>query len=259
MHTFLRKQLYRLKENNQKAFAVLVDPDKIAPENVPDFILQLEQCKVDILLVGGSLIQDNHITELVPQIKSRTDIPVVLFPGSAQQIVPTADAILFLSLISGRNPDFLIGQQVLAAPMIRQANLEVLATGYMLIDAGNITTANYMSHTLPIPHDKPNIAVCTAMAGEMLGHHLIYMDGGSGAQRSISSVMISSVRKHLEIPLIVGGGIRSKEEALRIWESGADMIVIGNAIEADGGFNLMEEVASVKSHLNSSVAAGKKR
>ncbi|MDX2247457.1 MAG: geranylgeranylglyceryl/heptaprenylglyceryl phosphate synthase [Bacteroidia bacterium] len=248
-HTLIH-QLQEQKTFGRKAFAILVDPDKAGGANMHAILDRAEAARADIILVGGSLVMGGEIHELVPLIKSRTRIPVVLFPGSLYQIVPEADAILFLSLISGRNADLLIGKHVEAAPILRQTQLEILATGYMLIDAGKATTANYISNTFPIPWDKPDIAACTALAGEMLGLRMIYMDGGSGAQRSVSTDMVRAVSQVIQIPLIVGGGIRNAEDARKIWEAGADMIVIGQAVESDPEGDLISRIAEIKDQLN---------
>lgn len=218
----------------KKWLAVLIDPDSIAGET------QLEHtCKhcneagVDLILVGGSLITNGFFDRCIALIKQHSDIPVVLFPGNIMQVNAEADGILLLSLISGRNPDLLIGKHVLAAPMLKKSGIEILPTGYMLIDGGNTTSVSYMSNTVPIPADKAGIAMCTAMAGEMLGLKLIFMDAGSGAQQSIPHSMIRAVKEQLSIPLFVGGGIRTPEAAVAACEAGADVVVIGNAIEKD--------------------------
>lgn len=249
MSRLILPQLQELRQKKKKAFAVLIDPDKVQTDQVLDLTRMASACGVSFFFVGGSLLTNDHIQQVVPMIKLNCNIPVILFPGSIYQIVPTADAIFFLSLISGRNPELLIGQQVLAAPLLKNSQLEVIGTGYMLIESGNNTTVNYISGTQPIPRHKPEIASCTAMAGEMLGLSALYMDGGSGAKYPISSEMISAVRKHTDIPLIVGGGIRSVAEAERIWQAGADVIVIGNAIEQNGG-SLMQEVAALQRVLS---------
>ena len=189
-----------------------------------------------------SLVQSSQLDFMIRELKKLTNIPVVLFPGSVLQVSSEADAIFFLSLISGRNPELLIGNHVIAAPYIRKSGLEVIPTGYMLIDSGRQTTASYMSHTLPIPHDKPDIAQCTAIAGEMLGLQVMYMDGGSGAKETISPEMIYAVSRSVKTPLIVGGGIRDKATALRILNAGADVIVVGNALERDPSSSILEEV-----------------
>ncbi len=234
------------KNSGKKALAVLLDPDKLTDEARLKHIIKLvNECKVDFLLVGGSLITEDNFEKCLKQIKASCSLPIILFPGSVGQVSAEADAMLFLSLISGRNPELLIGQHVLAAPKIRKINLETISTGYMLVDCGKPTTASYMSATLPLPYNKPEIAATTAMAGEMLGLKCIYLDGGSGAEKPVSEAMISSVRKTVELPIIVGGGIRSEEEAHRAWRSGADIIVIGTAFEENP--ELLIDIASVKS------------
>lgn len=219
-------------KRGKKSIAVLLDPDKVEDSSklMPLINLANENC-VDYFFVGGSLVTTTNLSEVVGKIKENVSIPVVLFPGNSMQLEPSADAILFLSLISGRNPELLIGQHVLAAPIIRNTKLEVVPTGYMLINSGKITSAAYISNTTPLPEDKFSLAACTAMAGEMLGLQCIYMDAGSGAEREISQKMIGSVRKAVSIPLIVGGGINTAQKAHNALEAGADMIVIGNALE----------------------------
>jgi putative glycerol-1-phosphate prenyltransferase len=235
-------QLTDHKRTGKKSFAVLIDPDKVNAEQTAELCGLANDAMVDYLFVGGSLVVTNHLDEVVQNIKKETDIPVILFPGSPNQITPFADALLYLSLISGRNPELLIGQHVISAPMVKQSGLEIMSTGYMVIDGGAPTTVSYISNTAPIPHDKKEIAVCTAMAGEMLGMKLIYMDAGSGARRPISEGMISSVASHITIPLIVGGGITDPEKAYLNCKAGADLIVVGNAIEKDS--SLVREISS---------------
>ncbi len=224
-----------LKERHcigKKSIAVLVDPDKAEDPSRLNHLINLasENC-IDFFFVGGSLITTTNLSEVVNQIKEQVSIPVVLFPGNSMQLDPGADAILFLSLISGRNPDLLIGQHVIAAPILKNNKIEVMPTGYMLINSGKITSVAYISNTTPIPEDKYSLAACTALAGEMLGLQLIYLDAGSGAEREISTKMISAVRKAVNTPLIIGGGINSSAKAIAALEAGADMIVIGNALE----------------------------
>jgi putative glycerol-1-phosphate prenyltransferase len=235
-------QLTDHKRTGKKAFAVLIDPDKVNAEQTAEICGLANESMVDYLFVGGSLVVTNHLDEVVQNIKKETDIPVILFPGSPNQITPYADALLYLSLISGRNPELLIGQHVISAPMVKQSGLEIMSTGYMVIDGGAPTTVSYISNAAPIPHDKKEIAVCTAMAGEMLGMKLIYMDAGSGARRPISEGMISSVASHISIPLIVGGGIKDPEKAYLNCRAGADVIVVGNAIEKEP--SLLKEICS---------------
>jgi putative glycerol-1-phosphate prenyltransferase len=184
-------------------------------------------------------------------MKENVSIPVILFPGSSLQIDPSADAILFLSLISGRNPDLLIGQHVIAAPILRNNKIEVIPTGYILVNSGKTTSVAYISNTTPIPEDKYSLAACTALAGEMLGLRLVYLDAGSGAEREISAKMISAVRKAVSVPLIVGGGINTSRKAITALEAGADLIVIGNALEKDP--NLLTEIADKIYDWNQSV------
>lgn len=242
--------LTQLKAKHQKGFTILLDPDKTDIAQSIALAQAAERAGADFLLIGGSLVQNRTISSLIPAIQAATSLKVVIFPGSISQVVPEADGILLLSLISGRNPDYLIGRHVEAAPLLRQTHLEILPTGYMLIEAGNLTTAHYISNTLPIPRDKPDVAMCTALAGEMLGLRMIYMDGGSGAKLPITSEMISLVAKNLHIPLIIGGGIRSVEEAERIWTAGADLIVVGSAIEQDPNGSLLAALGNMKTHLN---------
>jgi phosphoglycerol geranylgeranyltransferase len=238
----IHPQIVQRKQARKKSFAVLVDPDKVSPGQITELCALADECGVDYLLVGGSLVVTHHLDEVVMNIKKETDIPVILFPGSPSQITRYADALLYLSLISGRNPELLIGQHVISAPLVRQSGLEIMSTGYMVVDGGAPTTVSYISNASPIPHDKNEIAVCTAMAGEMLGMKLIYMDAGSGARRAIHEDMIAAVAAHISIPLIIGGGIRDPEKAYLNCKAGADIIVVGNAIEKD--LSLLKEMSS---------------
>ncbi len=197
--------------------------------------------KVDYLLVGGSLVISNHLDDCVQHIKQNCSIPVILFPGSPSQISKYADALLYLSLISGRNPELLIGQHVVSAPFVKQSGLEIMSTGYIVVDGGAPTTVSYISNALPVPSDKNVIAMFTAMAGERLGMKLIYMDSGSGAKRPITESMIESVAKNISSPLIIGGGITDPEKAYLNCKAGADVIVVGNAIEKDA--SLIKEMS----------------
>ena len=219
------------KKEGKKLFAILIDPDKQNNEDLSSIINKANNNKVDFFFVGGSLLTNDSLNSCISTIKENSNIPVVLFPGNAMQVHNKADGILFLSLISGRNAEMLIGKQVITAPILKKSNLEVLSTGYMLIESGKSTTASYMSTTTPIPHDKNDVAVCTAMAGEMLGLKLIFMDGGSGAVNTISEEMIKSVSEEIDCPLIIGGGINTSKKALEKLKAGADIIVVGNAIE----------------------------
>lgn len=242
MNQYLYTQLLERKQKGQKSFAVLIDPDKVNPLSVEQLVKLSVEAGVDYFLVGGSLVISNRLDEVVQQIKASCDIPVILFPGSPSQISKYADGLLYLSLISGRNPELLIGQHVISAPFVKQSGLEIISTGYMVVDGGAPTTVSYISNATPLPSDKNEIAMCTAMAGEMLGMKVIYMDAGSGAKRPISENMIQAVAQQIEVPLIIGGGITDPEKAYRNCKAGADVIVIGNAIEKDA--TLIKEMAA---------------
>jgi len=215
-------------------------------EKVLQLIHLAVAAKVDYFLVGGSLVISNYLDQCVQVITQNCSIPVLLFPGSSTQVSKYADALLYLSLISGRNPELLIGQHVVSAPAIKQSGLEIISTGYMVIDGGAPTTVSYISNATPLPADKNEIAMCTAMAGEMLGMKLIYMDAGSGAKRAITESMITQVSHSIEVPLIIGGGITDPEKAYLNCKAGADIIVVGNAIEKDDSL-IMEMASAVHS------------
>lgn len=233
MKAGIYQSLMGKKQNGKKSFAVLIDPDKVIEADLDKLIGISADAQVDYFFLGGSLVISNQLDSCVQYLKSNCDIPVILFPGSPNQISRHADALLYLSLISGRNPELLIGQHVISAPFVKQSGLEIMPTGYMVIDGGAPTTVSYISNATPIPSDKNEIAMCTAMAGEMLGMKLIYMDSGSGARRPVNESMIASVSDAISIPLIVGGGITEPEKAYRNCKSGADLVVVGNAIEKD--------------------------
>lgn len=243
--------LLEATKRNKKMLAVLIDPDK---QNFADLLKTITVCNdsdVDFLFVGGSLLTSGDLAKTVRFIKENTLLPVVIFPGSPSQITHYADGILFLSLISGRNPEFLIGNQVAAAPFVKKANLEVLSTGYLLIDSGTQTTASYISNTNPIPYNKPEIAAATALAGEYLGMHLIYLDGGSGAKKCVSLEMVKQTKATIGIPLLIGGGIRTPQAAYELFLAGTDVLVIGNGAEENRA--LITEIAAIKKQLNTSV------
>lgn len=225
--------------------ALLVDPDKSDTSDCKQIGESAESAGVDFFFVGSSLITNGNFEECIQTLK-RYSIPVILFPGNAMQVSINADALLFLSLISGRNPEMLIGRHVLAAPALKKSQLEIIPTGYMLIDSGAPTSVSYMSGTIPIPYDKDDIAYCTALAGEMLGLKLIYLDAGSGARFTVSNHMIEAVKKNISVPLIVGGGIRTPEKISEMCMAGADLIVVGNALEKDPGI-IPELVAAAHS------------
>ncbi len=213
-----------------KKLGVLIDPGK---QNLSDLQKTVENAQsggADFFLVGGSIVSQN-IEEIISLVKKQSDLPVVLFPGSVYQLSDKADAVLLLSLISGRNPEFLIGNHVTAAPFLKKSNLEIISVGYILIDGGSKTSVEYMSNTKPIPANKTDIAAATASAGEMLGLSAIYLEAGSGALYPVSSEMIKTVKNSVSIPLIVGGGIRDKKTLKNVCDAGAEIIVTGTAFE----------------------------
>ena len=193
------------KTNGQKAFSVLVDPDNVSLQKMEQIALNCNEAKVDFLFIGGSLMVSNQLENCISIFKKNSNIPVLLFPGSPSQVCKNADALLYLSLLSGRNPELLIGAHVVSAPIVKASGIEVIPTSYLVIDGGKATTVSYMSHSNPIPADKTDIAVCTAMAGEFQGKKLTYMDAGSGAKNAISNEMINAVSKNTNLPLIIGG------------------------------------------------------
>lgn len=233
---------------SRKQLAILVDPDKTDISKAEKLARECDDLKVDYIFAGGSLLMNSNFEPCIKALSSNCDIPVVIFPGNNLQICSHANAILFLSLISGRNPEMLIGNHVIAAPHIKSLGLEVIPTGYILIDCGRITSVHYMSNTLPIPSDKDDIAICTAMAGEMMGLKLIYLDGGSGADMPIPSKMISMVKNHINIPLVAGGGICNSKQASEAWKAGANVIVAGNATEKDPEF--IKELVKARDTIN---------
>lgn len=228
--------IQKAKKNNQKLLAVLLDPDKTSLKTIPDVVQQINESSAHFIFVGGSLLFNNVLDEFVQIVKKYTQLPVILFPGNAIQISDKADGILFLSLISGRNPEFLIGNQVIAAPLLKQTQLEILSTSYLLIESGRETTASYISNTKPIPRHKPEIAMATALAGEMMGHQLIYLDGGSGAEQSVPTELIHKVAENCKNPIIIGGGIKTKKQLEEAHKNGATIVVIGTAFENDFNF-----------------------
>ncbi|MEO0064900.1 MAG: hypothetical protein RI983_226 [Bacteroidota bacterium] len=247
------QQFINRKRSGKKSFAVLIDPDKVNAKSIAALVELSVEAKVDYFFVGGSLVISHHLDECIQQIKAACSIPVILFPGSPSQVSKYADALLYLSLISGRNPELLIGQHVISAPFVKKSGLEIMPTGYMVIDGGAPTTVSYISNASPIPADKSEIAMCTAMAGEMLGMKLIYMDAGSGARRPITEQMIEKVAQHIDVPLIVGGGIVDPEKTYLNCKAGADIIVVGNAIEKD--ISLITEI-SAAIHSVANINAG---
>ncbi|MGL1887500.1 MAG: geranylgeranylglyceryl/heptaprenylglyceryl phosphate synthase [Reichenbachiella sp.] len=230
----LLRRIEEDKQKGKKSLAVLIDPDKVDDfEQLVDLLDLCATYKVDYLFVGGSLMTLDHFSKVIAIIKENSNIPVIIFPGSNIQIDAQADAILLLSLISGRNPDFLISQHVMAATTLKKSKLEVIPMGYMLINSGPATSASYISNTTPIPSDKADIAVCTAIAGEMLGLKTLYLEAGSGAKEPVPAEIISKVKVSVDLPIVVGGGLNTPEKIDTALKAGADIVVVGNAIEKD--------------------------
>jgi len=244
--SILIQHITALKKASKKALAVLIDPDHddLAVQNIAQ-ICQTNQ--VDFIFVGGSIITHGELSNTIKIIKDNFSGLVYIFPGNELMIDQQADGILLLSLISGRNPEYLIGKHVTAAPTLAKSDLDIVATAYLLINGGKETSVSYISNTKPIPADKPDIAVATALAGKMLGMHCIYMDAGSGAQNAISNTMVSKVSKNINLPIIIGGGIRNAEKALELYKNGADVLVIGNGVENDQ--SLIKEIATIKNNI----------
>ena len=228
---------------NRKLLAVLVDPDRYTDDSMTRLVQAALAAGIDYFLVGGSLVS-RPVDQTVEFLKQSSDIPVILFPGSLLQISRKADALLLLSLISGRNPELLIGNHVIAAPVLKNSGLEIISTGYMLIEDGRSSSVEYISNTKPIPEGKPDIAIATALAGEMIGHSLIYLEAGSGASRHVPAALIRAVKDNINIPLVVGGGIATGEDLQRVYSAGADMAVIGNILEK--GVDRLAEISRVR-------------
>jgi putative glycerol-1-phosphate prenyltransferase len=244
MQNKVNLKLRELTDSGRKGIAWLIDPDDIhSPLLFEEQVREAIELKIDFFFLGGSLIQQNTIGEIIRFIKSITEqIPVVIFPGNSLQFSPLADAILFLSLISGRNPDLLIGQHVSVAPILDKSKVEILPTGYMLVDGGHTTSAHYISQTIPLPNHHPELAVATALAGYFLGLQYFYLDAGSGAPHPVSAELIKAVKKKIKSPLIVGGGLNSVEKIRTAFESGADLVVLGNG--AGKNLQLVREAAN---------------
>lgn len=230
------------KLKNRKLFALLIDPENYTDKRIEKLIKFIEPETVDYILVGGSLVSTPP-DRVIKKIKSLIPLPVVLFPGSIYQLSGEADALLLLSLISGRNPELLIGTHVMAAPIIKKLGVETIPTGYIIIGDGKTSSVEYMSNTHPIPADKPELIIATALAGEYLGHKLIYLEHGSGAEHPIHPDIIQAVRKEISIPLVVGGGIQSSSQVKELYNAGADMIVVGTQAEKDPSF--LKEIGNI--------------
>ncbi|MDN3669018.1 geranylgeranylglyceryl/heptaprenylglyceryl phosphate synthase [Echinicola jeungdonensis] len=229
----IAQRLQHLRQTGKKGLALLIDPEKSQNLDKLKNITNIAQSGgADFVFVGGSQVTEKNIDLTIETIKNECkEIPVLLFPGHVNQVSKAADGILFISLISGRNPEFLIGQHVAAAPLLAKSKLEILPTGYMLVDGGSLTSVHYLSQTVPLPNDKPTLAVATALAGSFLGLQYLFMDAGSGAKNPVSQKLIKGVKNNTHCPLIVGGGIDSVDKAKKAWSAGADLVVMGNGVE----------------------------
>lgn len=229
-------QILLARSENRKLLAILLDPDKIVLENIKELILKINQSPATHIFIGGSLVENNILDELILKIKLNCNLPIVLFPGNPSQISSHADGILFLSLLSGRNPDYLISHQVKAAPLLKKTQLEIISTGYILIESGSETAVERVSKTKPIDRENIDMALATAQAGEMLGNKLVYLEAGSGAKYPVPLEMITTVSRNIGIPLIVGGGIVCLQGIQNAYDAGADLVVIGTAFENNVAF-----------------------
>lgn len=232
----IHQQILEAKKEGQKLLAILLDPDKIVWKNLNHLLDKINQSPATHIFVGGSIVQATILEDLIRQLKQKTNLPVVIFPGDPSQISPQADAILFLSLLSGRNPDYLIEYQVQAAPILKKTNLEVISTGYILIESGNETAVARVSKTKPLNRKDFDLVLATAQAGEMLGNKLIYLEAGSGAKNAVPLEMIQLIAQNIQIPIIVGGGIVNLEGIKNAYNAGADLVVIGTAFENNSHF-----------------------
>ena len=230
------RYLLDVKDRRGAGFMVLLDPDRATPERIGEQAARCGEAGVDAILIGSSLIMGNGFEESVRATKRAVEIPVIIFPGEISQVTPEADAILFLSLLSGRNPEYLIGKQIRSAPLIRRIGLEAISTAYLLVDSGRTTSVEFMSNTKPLPADKPDIAVAHALVAEMFGMKFIYLEAGSGATRPVPDEMVRAVSSEVSIPIIVGGGIRDPETVAARVKSGASFVVVGNHLEESGDY-----------------------
>ena len=225
--------LLSIKEEKGAGYIVLIDPDKNSEKNLEEKISKINNSGVDAIFVGGSLILDNNCERRVSVIKSLSELPVIFFPGGISQLNKYYDAMLFMSILSGRNPHYLIGEQVVAAPIVKDLGIEVIPTGYLIVDGGNNSSVQFMSGSNPIPIEKPDILVAHALAAQYLGKKLVYLESGSGAKNSIPNELVKAVNSYIDVPIIVGGGIRSPESAYEKVQAGASFIVTGTVIEND--------------------------
>jgi putative glycerol-1-phosphate prenyltransferase len=245
-------QLLNTIKEKGAAYLVLLDPDKLSENKLSVFLKHCEKSGVDGFLVGGSLMVNGDFESFIEKVKVNTNLPSIIFPGSITQVSSFADAILFLSVVSGRNPEHLIGKHVLAAPSIKKSGIEPISTAYLLVESGSTTTAIYMSGSLPVPRNKPEIAAATALASEYLGMKLIYLEAGSGADNSVPNEMVKAVSSQCTVPVIVGGGIRNPKTAREKVENGASIIVTGNYFEDEDNWDLIKDFASAV-HIKQSI------
>ena len=222
-------------------FLLLIDPDRSCPPELLELIESADESGVDAILVGASFMFSDKFSDSVHEIKSLTSLPVIIFPGGAGQVTSHADAILFMSLISGRNPQYLIEEQVRAAPIVKACGIEPIPTAYMLIESGSYTTVEYVSNSRPIPRSKSDLAVAHALAAELMGMKMVYLEAGSGARLSVPDEMVNAVSANIEIPIIVGGGITTPEEASKKISAGASFVVVGTRFEFPGDTNRLCE------------------
>lgn len=232
----LYTNILRAKAQDQKLLAVLIDPDKIDMERIPILSEKINASPATHIFIGGSIVENNIIDALIIQLKQKINLPIILFPGNPSQISNEADGILFLMLLSGRNPDYLIEHQIQAVPILEKTNLEIISTGYILIGSGSETAVERVSQTQPLSRNNNDYAAQTAKAGQLIGNKLIYLEAGSGAQLPVPLTMITKVSQKINVPLIVGGGIRSQKEIAAAYEAGADIVVIGTAFENNSNF-----------------------
>ena len=240
------KVFNKLREIAQKkggGYLILIDPDTRNNQELKEFVREICDRGVDAILIGGSLIINADFQESIRVVKENSTVPIIIFPGSVQQLSFKADAILYISLISGRNPNYLFGEHVIAAPYIRKMGIEPISTGYMLFESGRTTTAEFMSNTRPLPINKPEIAMAHALAAQYMGMSTIYMEAGSGADRSIPSEIVKAVSHYIDIPVITGGGIRTPEDARSKIEAGASFVVTGNVLDDSDNLSLINEFA----------------
>ena len=250
----VQEKIYNAISEKGAAYLILIDPDDISGERLINFVRHCEKSGVDGFLVGGSLMMTNNLDDVLETISSVSSLPTILFPGSVSQISSKADAILFISLVSGRNAEHLIGTHVIAAPIVKKSGIEPISTGYMLVESGSKTTAEYMSGSSPIPRNKPEIATATALAAEYLGMNFVYLEGGSGAEKSVPNEMVKMVSSALSIPVIVGGGIRDSKTAREKVGNGASVVITGNFFEDDNNWHLVKEFADAI-HVKESIVA----